>query len=83
MLLLAATFDLASAPLRAAAYALGKAGTVLRIHVVGIVSYVALFFVMTPLTGLTGPGWAAIIASLLALGLTAKLIARMSPQLPG
>jgi len=78
LLLLAATFDLAGAPLRAAAYAMGKAGVVLRIHVIGIISYVALFFVMTPVTGLTGPGWAAIIASLLALGLTAKLIARTS-----
>jgi O-antigen/teichoic acid export membrane protein len=80
MLLLAATFDLASASFRAAAYAMGKAGVVLRIHVVGIISYVALFFVMTPLTGLTGPGWAAIIASLLALGLTAKLIEGTAPK---
>jgi O-antigen/teichoic acid export membrane protein len=80
MLLLAATFDLAGAPLRAAAYAMGKAGRVLRIHVVGIISYVALFFLLTPLTGLTGPGWAAILASLLALGLTARLVAGMSPQ---
>jgi O-antigen/teichoic acid export membrane protein len=80
MLLLAATFDLASAPLRAAAYAMGKAGVVLRIHVAGIICYVALFFVITPLTRLTGPGWAAIIASLLALGLTAKLIAGTSPK---
>jgi len=82
MLLLAATFDLASAPLRAAAYAMGKAGVVLRIHVAGIICYVALFFVMTPLTGLTGPGWAAIIASLLALGLTSRLIAGASPKVP-
>ena len=80
MLLLAATFDLASAPLRAAAYAMGKAGVVLRIHVAGIICYVALFFVITPITRLTGPGWAAIIASLLALGLTAKLIAVTSPK---
>lgn len=78
MLLLAATFDLACASLRAAAYAMGKAGSVLKIHVVGIISYVALFFLLTPLTGLTGPGWAAIIASLLALGLTARLVAKMA-----
>ena len=80
MLLLAATFDLASAPLRAAAYAMGKAGTILRIHVVGIISYVALFFLLTPLTGLTGPGLAAILASLLALGLTARLVSKISPR---
>jgi len=78
MLLLAATFDLASASLRAAAYAMGKAGTILRIHVVGIISYVALFFLLTPMTGLVGPGLAAILASLLALGLTARLVARIS-----
>ncbi len=78
LLLLAATFDLASAPLRAAAYAMGKAGSVLRIHIAGIISYIVLFFVMTPLTGLTGPGWAAILASLFALGMTAKLVAGIS-----
>ena len=83
LLLLAATFDLASAPLRAAAYAMGKAGTILRIHVVGIISYVALFFLLTPLTGLTGPGLAAILASLLALGLTARLVSKISPRAGG
>jgi O-antigen/teichoic acid export membrane protein len=80
LLLLAATFDLASAPLRAAAYAMGKAGSVLRIHIAGIISYIVLFFVMTPLTGLTGPGWAAILASLFALGMTAKLVAGISSR---
>jgi len=78
MLLLAATFDLASASLRAAAYAMGRAGTVLKIHIVGITSYVIMFFLLTPITGLTGPGLAAIGASLLALGLTARLVAGVS-----
>jgi Na+-driven multidrug efflux pump len=80
MLLLAATFDLSAASFRAAAYAMGKAGTVLRIHILSIISYVALFFILTPLTGLTGPGWAAILASLLALFLTARLVMKLSPN---
>ncbi len=80
LLLLAASFDLASAPLRAAAYAMGRAGTVLNIHIGGIVAYLSMFFLLTPLTGLTGPGLAALLASLLALGLTARLVARLSAQ---
>ncbi len=83
MLLLAASFDLASASLRAAAYAMGKAGTILRIHVAGIICYVALFFLLTPLTGLAGPGLAAILASLLALGLTSRLVARITSRAGG
>jgi len=82
LLLLAASFDLASASLRAAAYAMGRAGTVLKIHIGGIVTYVSMFFLLTPLMGLTGPGLAAVFASLLALGLTAWLIARISAQHP-
>ena len=78
LLLLAAALDLASAPLRAAAYAMGRAGMVLNIHIGAIVTYLSMFFLLTPLTGLTGPGLAAILASLLALGLTARLVARMS-----
>jgi O-antigen/teichoic acid export membrane protein len=76
LLLLAAAFDLSSASLRAAAYAMGRASTVLRIHVLGITTYVLAFFVMTRLTGLTGPGYAAILGSLLALVLTARLVFR-------
>jgi O-antigen/teichoic acid export membrane protein len=83
LLLLAASFDLASAPLRAAAYAMGRAGTVLNIHIGGIVTYLSMFFLLTPLTGLTGPGLAAVLASLLALILTARLVARISAQAPG
>jgi len=76
LLLLAASFDLASASLRAAAYAMGRAGSILRIHIVGIITYIAMFFLLTPLTGLTGPGLAAILASLLSLILTVRLIAK-------
>ena len=83
MLLMAASFDLASASLRAAAYAMGRAGTILNIHIVGIVTYVSMFFLLTPHLGLKGPGLAAIFASLLALGLTAWLVAKISVQQPG
>jgi O-antigen/teichoic acid export membrane protein len=83
LLLLAASFDLASASLRAAAYAMGRAGTVLNIHIAGIVTYLSLFFLLTPLMGLTGPGLAAVLASLLALMLTASLVARISVHAPG
>ncbi len=76
LLLLAASFDLANAPLRAAAYAMGKAGAVLRIHILSIITYIVMFFLLTQLTGLTGPGLAAIFASIMALALTARLMAR-------
>ena len=82
LLLVAASFDLACASLRAAAYAMGRAGTVLKIHIVGIVTYISMFFVLTPLMNLNGPGLAAILASLLALGLTGRLVTKMSANLP-
>jgi O-antigen/teichoic acid export membrane protein len=82
LLLLSASFDLASAPLRAAAYAMGRAGRVLKIHIGGIVTYISMFFLLTPLIGLTGPGLAAVVASLLALSLTARLVDKMSARMP-
>ena len=78
LMLLAATFELAGASLRAAVYAMGKAASVLRIHVVGITTYVALFFILTPITGLIGPGLAGITSSLLVLTLTGLLIKRIT-----
>lgn len=74
LLLLAASFDLANAPLRAAAYAMGRAASVLKIHILAIISYFAMFFLLTPVNGLSGPGLAAILSSLLALLLTIGLI---------
>jgi O-antigen/teichoic acid export membrane protein len=76
LLLLAASFDLASASLRAAAYAVGKASSILRIHVLSISVYIAAFFAITLWLGLNGPGYAAILASALALVLTARLLRR-------
>jgi len=80
LLLLAASFDLASASLRAAAYAMGRAATILKIHIAGIVTYLAAFFLLTPLLGLAGPGLAAVLAALLSMGLSARLISGLSAQ---
>jgi len=77
LMLLAATFELAGASLRAAVYAMGKAALILRIHVIGIITYTVLFFVLTPATGLIGPGLAALSSSLLVFTLTALLIKRI------
>ncbi len=76
LMLLAASFDLAGASLRAAAYAMGRAATILRINLLGIFSYVSLFFVLTGWLGLVGPGYAAIAASLLTLILTLWVVSR-------
>jgi O-antigen/teichoic acid export membrane protein len=77
LMLLAATFELAGASLRAAVYAMGRAGSILRIHTIGIVTYMALFFVLTPMTGLIGPGLAGIVSSVLVFSLTGLLIKRI------
>jgi O-antigen/teichoic acid export membrane protein len=76
LMLLAAAFDLAGASLRAAAYAMGRAASVLRIHTLGIFTYVVLFFVFALWLGLIGPGFAAICSSLLTLILTILLVGR-------
>jgi len=76
LLLVAASFDLASAPLRAAVYAMGKASTLLRIHILGIAVYITLFYLITRYAGLVGPGLASIMTSMLTFILTARLIAR-------
>ncbi len=68
---------LASAPLRASAYAMGKATALLRIHMVGICFYIVLFYVVTGYVGLIGPGLASVATSILTFLLTARLIARM------
>ncbi len=67
LMLLAATFELAGSPLRAAAYALGGAGTVLRIYALSSFVYLGLFYVFTLPMGLVGPGIAACIGGALTL----------------
>jgi len=67
LMLLAATFELAGSPLRAAAYALGGANTVLRIYALSSFVYLGLFYVFTLPLGLVGPGIAACIGAALTL----------------
>ncbi len=67
LMLLAATFELAGSPLRAAAYALGSAGTILRIYALSTIIYLSLFYILTPHLGLIGPGVAASIGGAITL----------------
>jgi O-antigen/teichoic acid export membrane protein len=73
-LLLAATFELAGSPLRAAAYAMGKVAPVLRIHLLSVLIYLGLFFVLVPFMGLSGPGVAACVGTMLTLLLMLRLV---------
>jgi len=74
LMLLAATFELAVAPLRAAAYAMGKVGQTLRIHLLSVIIYLGLFYILTPIMGLPGPGVAASIGALLTILLMLRLL---------
>jgi O-antigen/teichoic acid export membrane protein len=74
LLLIAASFDLASASLRAAAYAMGHAARLLRISLLGIAVYVVSFYLFTSYFDLIGPGLASICAMLLTLGLNIRLV---------
>jgi len=74
LMLLAATFELAGSPLRATAYAMGKVALVLRIHLSGVSLYLGLFWLLTPVMGLTGPGVAASGGALLTLLLMLNLL---------
>lgn len=65
LMLLAATFDLATSSLRSAAYAIGHAGTVLRMYALSAVIYVTLFVALTSSLGLIGAGVAACVAAAL------------------
>ena len=80
LMLLAATFELASAPLRATAYAMSKVAQVLRIHLLSVLIYLGLFYLLTPVMGLPGPGVAAIAGSLLTLLLMLKLVYPRKPR---
>ena len=73
LMLLAATFELAGSPLRAIAYARGRVAPVLRIHFLSVVIYLGLFYVLTPVMGLNGPGLAACTGTLLTLLLMLRL----------
>ncbi|HHJ36464.1 MAG TPA: hypothetical protein ENJ87_11920 [Gammaproteobacteria bacterium] len=76
LMLLAATFDLTASSLRSAAYAIGHAGKVLRLHMLSSVVYLTLFIVLTLQMGLIGTGVAACVAALLPPLAMAVLIHR-------
>jgi len=67
LLFLAATLELVTSVLRTAGYAMGHAGRILRFHLFSSALFLVLFVVLTPYTGLIGPGLAASIAVLLPL----------------
>jgi len=71
LMLLAATLDLASSPLRSALYAIGKALSALRLHIFSTAIYLVLFILLTRKFGLIGAGLAA--SSTAALTLTGML----------
>ena len=79
LMLLAGAFDLAAASLRSAAYAIGHAGKVLRLHILSAVIYLLLFVTLTPQMGLIGAGWATCITAALPAIAMAILI-RQSTQ---
>ncbi len=66
ILLLAASFDLAAASLRAAAYAAGDADKVLILNAAITLLYIGLFITFTMWLGLIGAGIAACIAAAIA-----------------
>lgn len=63
LLLLAATFEIISSSLRSAAYALDRAGRVLRLYVISVITYLTLFIALTSKIGLLGAGLAACISA--------------------
>lgn len=74
LMLLAATFELAGSPLRAAAYAMGRVAPVLRIHLLGLLIYLGMFYLLAPPMGLPGPGIAACTGALVTLLLMIRMI---------
>ena len=74
LMLLAGSFDLAAASLRSAAYAIGHAGKVLRLHILSAVIYLVLFIALTSQMGLIGAGWATCITAALPAIAMAALI---------
>lgn len=75
-LLFAATLDLCSAILRAAAYAMGNAGRVLRLNIVSMLVYIVTFVGITSWIGIAGPGIAATCAAAVTFTGMIWLVAR-------
>lgn len=70
LMLVAATFELAASPLRAAAYALGKVSKTLRSYLLGVLVFFGFFVLLTPMMGLNAPG----VAASLGMAVTLKLM---------
>ena len=69
-MLLAATLDLATSPLRSALYAMGYATKTLRLYIYTTTIYLILFVVLTKAMGLIGAGVAAsFLAALTLIGM--------------
>lgn len=66
-LIAAATLELAAAPLRPAAYALGAAAAVLRVQLWSCVVFIATLQWSTPTVGISGPGIASVALTAVTL----------------
>ena len=88
LLLLVATIELMATVLRDAGYAIGDAGKILRLNLLGSAVYLPLFVVLATTLGLIGAGVAACVAVLIPFVGTGLLVAsgirkqRASMQLP-
>jgi O-antigen/teichoic acid export membrane protein len=81
LMLLAGAFDLAAAPLRSTAYAIGHAGKVLRLHILSAITYLFLFVTLTSQMRLIGAGWATCItAALPAIAMAILIRQSTKPQ---
>ncbi len=67
ILLLAASMELAASSLLMAAYAMGRAVTIVVINIIATLLYLVAFAWLTPLYGLIATGWAALILSAASL----------------
>ena len=76
LLLLSATLELAAFVLRAAGYAIGQAGEILRLHAISAVIYLVAFTILTPRMGLMGPGYAACLSATVTLFGISRMVAR-------
>ncbi|MEO5811661.1 MAG: lipopolysaccharide biosynthesis protein [Rhodanobacter sp.] len=86
LMLLAATFDLASAPLRAAVYVMGRAGRLVLVYIVSTALYLTLFVVLSESMSLIGAGVAACAAAAMQFAVMAVIIhlgMRRRAQEPG
>ncbi len=57
---------------------MGKVAQILRIHLLSVLIYLGLFYLLTPVMGLPGPGVAAGIGTLLTLLLMLNLVRNTS-----